>query len=189
MNGHKMNFFLNFFKNLVGIKTAPRIKRYSGRRRIFLISDLHLDHENIIRHCHRPFRNVHEMNSTLINNWNRVVRRNDIVFFLGDLAGNTDYWYRKLNGKIFFIKGNHDHPKKIKFYHRRYLTYRGITFLLIHSPWDVPKDWKGWVIHGHTHNHDTRFPFINRKNKRINVSCEVIGYKPINLDVIRKMIN
>jgi len=32
----------------------------------YIISDLHLDHSNIIDHCDRPFGSVEEMNETLI---------------------------------------------------------------------------------------------------------------------------
>lgn len=39
----------------------------------YFISDLHLDHGNIIRYCLRPFVNVDEMNRTLVNNRNNVV--------------------------------------------------------------------------------------------------------------------
>lgn len=52
------------------------------------------------------------MNNTLINNWNSVVKKNDIVYVLGDFCfGNTERTneiFNKLNGKIILIRGNHD---------------------------------------------------------------------------------
>lgn len=36
--------------------------------RLFFTSDTHFYHANIIRFCERPFRNVEEMNETLIAN-------------------------------------------------------------------------------------------------------------------------
>lgn len=188
-----MKFIINFFKSIFKTKIPHRKKKHRKGQRIFIAADLHLDHKNIIKYCHRPFRSVHQMNSRLISNWNRTIRKNDIVYFLGDLAfgrssKNTDYWYRKLNGRIFFIKGNHDRSRRIKFYHKKYLTYKGITFLLVHSPWDAPKDWKGWVIHGHKHNNNKKFPLINKKAKRINVSCELTNYRPINIVTLRQKI-
>lgn len=76
----------------------------------YLISDLHLNHANIIKYCGRPFRNVEEMNATLVGNWNRVVKEDDTVFFLGDLAFGRDplSWLEELNGHIVLIKGSHD---------------------------------------------------------------------------------
>ena len=143
-----------------------RIDQIRGKNRIFIAADLHLDHENIIKYCSRPFKSVKQMNKRLVKNWNKTIRKNDKVYFLGDLAfgrgsKNTDYWIKKLNGKIVFIKGNHDRSKKIKFHKKIYLTYEGIKFVLVHSPFDSPINWKDWVIHGHKHNNSTNFPFID----------------------------
>lgn len=75
------------------------------------ISDTHFNHNKIIEYCNRPFSNVEQMNETMIKRWNSVVRKDDIVYHLGDFGfGNkeeiTDI-VKKLNGKIFLIKGNH----------------------------------------------------------------------------------
>ena len=58
-----------------------------GPNEIFLIADLHLGHENIIRYCSRPFvpADVAEMDRVLVANWNYSVAPDDRVFFLGDL--------------------------------------------------------------------------------------------------------
>jgi len=41
----------------------------------YLVSDIHLDHDNIIDYCDRPFSSVEEMNETLVEHWNAVVDR------------------------------------------------------------------------------------------------------------------
>jgi len=60
----------------------------------YLISDLHLDHENIIEYCSRPFEDVEEMNEVLVKNWNVTVDPDDEVIFGGDLtiALETPRW-------------------------------------------------------------------------------------------------
>ena len=170
------------------IKIIPR------EPKIFVTSDLHLDHTNIIKYCSRPFFDTDEMNKTLVENWNNSITNEDTVYFLGDLAfgkgsNSTDYWLTKLNGKIIFIKGNHDKSKKIKFINNYILEYNGIKFFLVHAPENAPKDWKGWVICGHHHNHyPDKYPFINKKTKVINVSVELTNYKPVKIDKIINVI-
>lgn len=61
--------------------------------RVFFTSDTHFNHTNIIKYCQRPFRDIYEMNETLIANWNNVVAPDDIVFHLGDFClGGADEW-------------------------------------------------------------------------------------------------
>jgi calcineurin-like phosphoesterase family protein len=75
-------------------------------------SDHHWGHANIIRFCNRPFANVEDMNEALIENWNRVVGKNDVVYHLGDLfwmpTAEAKAVREQLNGRIRLIKGNHD---------------------------------------------------------------------------------
>lgn len=39
----------------------------------FFTSDSHWNHSRIIELCKRPFKDVEEMNNSLIENWNKVV--------------------------------------------------------------------------------------------------------------------
>jgi len=152
----------------------------------YLISDTHFNHANIIKYCDRPFRDVEEMNQTLVENWNKTVNEDDTVFFLGDLAFRSDplAWLELLNGKIVFIGGQHD-----RFFRgtRKSLVLHseGVDLLLIHNPADTPEDWHGWVVHGHKHN---TAPLIDPFNKRVNVSVEVIDYTPISVSRVVSMI-
>lgn len=168
-----------------------RIKKWyfeafrQGGERIYLISDLHLGHSAIIGYCGRPFRDVTRMNDALVRSWNRVVRREDTVYHLGDFVfGEHPRHFRsRLKGRKRFIRGNHDRklrgarPSVV-------IDHQGYRFFLCHSPEDRPKEWDGWVVHGHTHNHRSCYPFINGDLRTINVSCELTGYTPVSLDYI-----
>lgn len=79
---------------------------------IFFCSDLHFFHHNVMDFCYRPFTSIEEMNQKLIENWNSVVGKDDVVFCLGDFCfGDTEKWksvLEQLNGNIYLAKGNHD---------------------------------------------------------------------------------
>lgn len=78
-------------------------------RNYFWTADTHFSHKNIIMHCNRPFENIHEMDETIIKNWNDKVGKQDIVFHLGDFAWKESLEYlKRLNGDIRIVLGNHD---------------------------------------------------------------------------------
>lgn len=81
---------------------------------IWITSDSHFHHQNIIKYQpkERPFDSVEEMNEALIERWNEVVKPNDEIWHLGDFAfANKSKVLKilsRLNGKKYFIFGNHD---------------------------------------------------------------------------------
>lgn len=161
--------------------------------RKFLIGDLHLDHENIIEYCGRPFDSVAEMNTYMVRRWNETVGTGDLVYYLGDVSfgrgsRSAKFWLPKLNGRKILVKGNHDRSRDLRgfeWYNSLVRSYNGAKFLLIHTPLEAPEDWSGWIIHGHHHDNNlNRYPFIERANQTINVSAEVLNYKPIELEVL-----
>ena len=82
-------------------------------QKIFFTSDLHLNHDNVIKFCKRPFKDRKEMQEKLIENWNNTVSNNDIIFNLGDFnwfpsRHDTKKVINKLNGEKYFLLGNHD---------------------------------------------------------------------------------
>jgi len=165
----------------------------------FFIGDLHLDHTNIIRYCNRPFKSVEEMNSFMIKKWNSTVLKEDKVYYLGDICFGrgsrpAEYWWNQLNGDKTLILGNHDRFDEVILFKevRRnlYLQFGDIKFELIHSPDHMhEREPDRWLIHGHHHNNFPElYPLINRKNKTINVSVELLDYKPLELQELLKLI-
>lgn len=86
--------------------------KYKDGSKIFFTSDTHFGHEGILRFCHRPFATTEENDTAIIENWNKVVPYDGLVFHLGDFAwGGAPFWRSirsRLNGSIILIKGNHD---------------------------------------------------------------------------------
>lgn len=87
--------------------------KLKDNQKLFFTSDLHFNHNNIIRFCNRPFKDSKEMQEKLIENWNNTVSNNDIIFNLGDFnwfptRHETKKLIDKLNGNKYFLLGNHD---------------------------------------------------------------------------------
>lgn len=151
---------------------------------VFLISDTHFGHANIIKYCDRPFAHVDEMNDTLIKNWNSVVGHNDKVYHLGDVTMNAkslDLLYT-LNGTKILIKGNHD-TQALKYYLPHFKDIRGshelAGLLLTHIPVsETQKERYLGNVHGHLHEQNMKDPWY------LNVSVEQIDYTPAPLEQV-----
>lgn len=80
--------------------------------KLFFTSDPHYGHENILKYCHRPFSSIKEHDEELIRLWNETVPEDGIVFILGDIGFCSEAYLKsilnRLNGKIYWIIGNHD---------------------------------------------------------------------------------
>ena len=140
---------------------------------IWFTSDLHLCHDKEFLWGPRGFKDQFEMNEAIIENWNKVVKPDDIVYDLGDIAlsdvQTAAKCINKLNGKHMWINGNHDTTKKIDYimdYCHDKMYYMGYayvlkegkhSFYLSHYPtltanFDDKKFSRHVInLHGHTH--------------------------------------
>lgn len=84
--------------------------------KVFFTADHHFGHENIIKFCERPFATVGQMDATLIENWNRVVKHDCTVFHLGDFTllegGFAAQYFGALNGRICVLGVPWHHDKR-----------------------------------------------------------------------------
>jgi len=159
----------------------------------YLVSDLHLDHRNIIEYCSRPFDSVAEMNDQLVSNWQAVVDPDDVVLFGGDLTVRESAsalldWLETLPGEIVFVLGNHDgvvleDHEGVTFVEQYRFEYRDVPFRVVHDPADGPSNQTGWLLHGHHHNnHPEQYPLVAHDTRRVNVSVELLDYRPLAVD-------
>jgi len=205
LSSQYMKLTLERYRKKIDIEVPE--EKHKNKPVIWLISDTHFNHQNIIGFTSRPFSNIEEMNEVMIRNWNNTVSKGDKVYILGDVCHwsnkkkqctlqELEKWTDQLNGDKVLIRSNHT-P-----FGEGYATwnYNGIKFLLIHNPnpeseenkkfKKVFKGFDGWIIHGDKHNMDlVNYPFINYKTKTINVCVELIKYKPISLDTIIELIS
>lgn len=158
----------------------------------FVIADTHFGHEKIISLCKRPFKNVKEMDHTLIQNWNRTVTSdNDTVWFLGDFSSYKDETkneeiFNSLKGNKYLIRGNHDKNSGflnwITSYDRMELVWIKPMIVLDHYPIE---EWNGMYkgaihLHGHVHGNPK---FAGMKNRwDVGVENEWMNYSPVDLN-------
>ena len=84
---------------------------------IWFTSDLHLSHQQEFLFGPRGFKNEKEMNEAILENWNKVVKPDDIVWNLGDMAmndiGSALPYLKRMNGVQYWLLGNHDTNNKV----------------------------------------------------------------------------
>ena len=157
-------------------------------KRRFILGDPHFGHENIIKYCNRPFKDIEEMNETLISNWNSVVNAQDRIYLCGDIAMNKKYipLVSKLNGHKVLIKGNHDifpldHYLPYFDDIRSYVVENGI--IISHIP-VLLNPYERYIgnIHGHTHETDVPDP------RYFNISADKINFTPILLEEAKDLL-
>lgn len=164
---------------------------------VYLTSDQHFMHANIIGHASRPFETVEGMDAVLQTEWNKAIDSEDTVLFGGDLTlqGKTIAadLLDSLNGDIVFIRGNHDKVDRtipqasrdeVAVRHMIRFTVGDFVFYFTHWPDDLPPTGGSvWGIHGHVHD-DEDYPFIDATNQRVNVCVEKTEYRPISVSQI-----
>lgn len=112
----------------------------------YFTSDTHFGHKNIIEYCGRPFKTVEEMNQTMIDNWNALVKPEDTIYHIGDVSFmKQEESYKvvhQLNGHKILIRGNHDRGigamKAMGFdevYDQLQIEINGETLWLAHHPY------------------------------------------------------
>ena len=175
---------------------------------IWVISDTHFQHANILTFVDSNtgksvrgdrFSSVEEMDETMIENWNRVVKPGDIVYHLGDVFfGNKDTFrslWSRLNGSKRLVLGNHDDAK---FFVQNGLVTKVVVWrefhehglLLSHIPLDPSglyrkrhgdKSTQKMLLNVHGHIHQNPSPTEHHRC----VCVEHIDYTPVNLEELR----
>lgn len=158
---------------------------------IYVTSDEHFEHDNIIRFCNRPFDNIDDMNDGIINNFNSVVNNNDTVIHLGDFLWKGDFrkFIKQFNGYHFFIKGNHEsfqgklEGKNYRIFEDSIIEfeYDKRYYVCCHYPM---REWNrkyhgSFHLHGHSHGNSEIV------EKSFDVGVDTNNYFPYNLNFVR----
>lgn len=171
-------------------------------RDIWVTSDTHFGHANILHfededgQLVRPdFSSVDDMNQTMVDRWNSVVKPGDIVYHLGDVffgdkAAFQSLWAR-LNGRKRLIVGNHDDIKYLSSggFFQKVMLWRlwpEFNLLFTHVPTHPStlgearfRDSPVLNVHGHIHqNASPPGPYRC-------VCVEQTDYTPVHIETLR----
>lgn len=156
--------------------------------KVYLISDNHIGHADIHEKWRTEFCSQSDHDETMIQAWNTVVRRNDIVKVLGDFVIGTKnlHYINELNGQIHWTMGNHD-PKITRDILNSYprISYvDGVrpykNAVLSHVPIHPDElNYRGWKVNIHGHIHVVgNAPNVRQDHRYYNVNADVMGYFP-----------
>lgn len=133
----------------------------------FIASDHHLGHDNVWAKFTRldgrplrPFSSTEEMNETIIQNHNSVVKKaDDIVVYLGDITINKKFMplVKRMNGRKIIIMGNHDKHALQLYIDAGFEAILGSKeydgFIVSHIPLHTSSVNRfGACVHGHFHD-------------------------------------
>ena len=171
-------------------------------KEIWFCSDLHLGHSNMYKFTNydgtkcRPWDNYEEAEEYMLQEFNKVLKPNDTLYVLGDVASKTDrasYFFNALVPcRRILLMGNHDNKIGFKFLSKYFNEIRGAynleNYIMTHIP--VSSGSKGRFkrnLHGHTHSNLITID----NNGKIpdpwyrNVCVERTGFKLINFSEIK----
>ena len=170
---------------------------------VYFTSDTHFAHLGIL--LHQPnrlnaFECIEEMDAQLINSINNTVKRDDILYHLGDFcwsASRAGHYRQRLNVRqLHIVRGNHDSSSLKQhcstFSDMLCKKFNGQKIHMLHYPmvsWDALHH-GGIHLYGHCHGSmevQLNMWFPNRKAMDVGVDniYRLTGeWRPISLDEI-----
>ena len=180
----------------------------------FFTADWHLFHNNIRlpNYCNRPFSSVEEMNEAILANHNAIVKPEDEVYILGDVAFSkaatverVKWMLSRFNGKLHLIQGNHD---KVALQCRNMFQWiKPLHELSIPDPdghhgsqlvvlchyamrtWNK-SHWGTYHLYGHSHGSLAEDP--NSFSFDVGVDCwdfKPVNYEQVKQKMLKKKVN
>ena len=172
-----------------------------GRLKVrYFISDTHFGHEKCWSTFKRAdgsplraFSSTEEMDETMVERWNSVVKPEDSVYHLGDFVINRRFMHigHRLNGRKRLVRGNHDLFKTQEYIDIGFEEIYGVwvdpgaKIIASHIPIHPESIKPGWLnVHGHLHAN--RVMDRSKIDQRyVCVAVENTDYYPVTLDWVK----
>jgi calcineurin-like phosphoesterase family protein len=163
----------------------------------WVTSDEHFSHFKIIEYCNRPFSDVQEMDRTIVDNHNSLVKSEDVVYHVGDFmmcrredGDVVERILSKLNGTHILIFGNHDKLNPLRYVDVGFrsahtslvIDIADKKVILCHDPAAATVVRKMQWLCGHVHG------LFKQVGNVINVGVDVWDFKPVSEEEIIKLM-
>lgn len=163
---------------------------------VYVIADTHFGHNNIVSiYSRQHFNGIDDHDAVIADNILSLCGSRDTLYLLGDVCIHRDSFHyveeiAKAVENLYIVLGNHDFERSKAPKLMDYIALQEHTHLqllgmrkykqawLTHAPIH-PDELRGRLnIHGHMHDVE-----INDE-RYVNVSCECVDYKPLNIESI-----
>jgi calcineurin-like phosphoesterase family protein len=145
-------------------------------------SDTHFGAQRTLELSKRPFKDVNHMDRVMIDNWNRLVKPNDVVWHTGDFGELALLNYLNY-GQLNFIRGNYETDEILEVFskQRAVLVWEkgtevslgdGTEAQLWHEP--SKRDINKFSLFGHIH----KLSMVKKNALNISVDCH--DFSPIS---------
>ena len=163
---------------------------------VYVMSDPHWGHEGVRKFSPRKERcegmSMLDHDQWLIERWNAIVTKRDVVYLLGDIGKDKEGYVTyeivpQLTGRIIVVGGNHDTPEILTNFDKVngviVKTVNKYHVVMTHIPIH-PQEFYRWDynMHGHLHGGVIIGKGDQPDERYINVCCEHTNYQPIRLD-------
>lgn len=176
---------------------------------IWFTADHHFGHADVIAWHRRPFDDTRSMDRAMIDDWNRVVDRNDLVYHLGDVTtlggGPAKAYFAMLNGRIKvlsypwhrdgkWIADAKNIPNITLVSPLVVLNFDGhASITLCHYPMETwhHKFYGSWMLHGHDHGESEPMRDVHPiMDVGVDNAYKVTGaYRPFSFKEIAPMMH
>lgn len=150
----------------------------------------------------RPFKDLNEMHTAIVEQHNARVRPQDHWWCLGDLTMERhlrmiDGVLEQMNGHKRIILGNHDMAPSPEYLERfeKVVSYRVLDNIMFSHIAIHPASMGKFEanVHGHIHsNQSGKFPAAKRHDglvqPYVNISMEVTNYAPLSFEEVKERI-
>lgn len=157
----------------------------------YFTADEHYYHKNIIKFCDRPFIHTKEMNLTMIQKHNNIVKNSDqnITIHAGDFSfgttGQTKEIINQLNGGHIFLQGSHDrwgNSSGRQFIWQGKIGKEKLTVChYAMRTWHC-SHWNSWQLYGHTHG------TLEPVGKQLDIGVDTNNFEPYSFNDIQHIM-